>query len=48
MKTKTARLDELNILLNMDKRENEIGDTEPDEDAPAKSTKKWNDEKRAV
>jgi hypothetical protein len=39
LKTKTARLDELNILLNMDKRENEIGDTEPDEDAPAKSTK---------
>lgn len=39
LKTKTARLDELNILLNMDKRENEIGDTEPDEDAPTKSTK---------
>jgi hypothetical protein len=39
LKTKTTRLDELNILLNMDKRENEIGDTEPDEDAPAKSTK---------
>lgn len=39
LKTKAARLDELNILLNMDKRENEIGDTEPDEDAPAKSTR---------
>ena len=39
LKTKTARLDELNILLNMDKRENEISDTEPDEDAPAKSIK---------
>ena len=26
LKTKSARLDELNILLNMDKRENEIVD----------------------
>lgn len=31
MKTKTARLDELNILLNLDKRENELADDEPDE-----------------
>ncbi len=31
LKTKTARLDELNILLNMDKRENEILDGEPDD-----------------
>ncbi|HCG35188.1 MAG TPA: helicase, partial [Clostridiales bacterium] len=31
LKTKTARLDELNILLNMDKRENELVDGEPDE-----------------
>ena len=31
MKTKLARLDELNILLNMDKRENEIVGGEPDE-----------------
>ena len=31
LKTKTARLDELNILLNMDKRENEIVGGEPDE-----------------
>ena len=31
LKTKTARLDELNILLNLDKRENEIADDEPDE-----------------
>ncbi len=31
LRTKTARLDELNILLNMDKRENEIVSGEPDE-----------------
>lgn len=31
LKAKTARLDELNILLNMDKRENEIVNGEPDE-----------------
>ena len=31
LKTKTARLDELNILLNLDKRENELADDEPDE-----------------
>ena len=31
LKTKTARLDELNILLNMDKKENEIVGGEPDE-----------------
>ena len=35
LKTKSARLDELNILLNMDKRESEIVDGEPGEDAPA-------------
>ena len=29
-----ARLDELNILLNLDKRENEIVDCEPDESEP--------------
>ena len=34
LKTKSARLDELNILLNMDKRENEIVDGDRDEDAP--------------
>ncbi|WP_446692474.1 helicase-related protein [Ruminiclostridium cellobioparum] len=33
LQTKSARLSELNILLNMDKRENEIMDGEPDEDA---------------
>lgn len=31
LKAKNARLDELNILLNMDKRENEIVNGEPDE-----------------
>ena len=31
LKVKTARLDELNILLNMDKKENEIVGGEPDE-----------------
>jgi len=37
LKTKSARLDELNILLNLDKRENEILDREPEEgDAPVK------------
>ena len=36
LKTKSARLDELNILLNMDKRESEIVDGEPGEDAPAR------------
>ena len=35
LKTKSARLDELNILLNMDKRESEIVDGEPGEDTPA-------------
>ena len=35
LKTKSARLDELNILLNMDKRDSEIVDGEPDEDAPS-------------
>ncbi|MEG6521375.1 DEAD/DEAH box helicase family protein [Desulfotomaculum sp. 1211_IL3151] len=32
LQAKSARLSELNILLNMDKRENEIVDNEPDED----------------
>ena len=35
LRTKSARLDELNILLNMDKRDSEIVDGEPDEDAPS-------------
>lgn len=34
LKTKLARLDELNTLLNLDKRENEIVDSEPDEGEP--------------
>lgn len=34
LKTKSALLDELNILLNMDKRDSEIVDGEPDEDSP--------------
>ena len=38
LKTKSARLDELNILLNMDKRESEIvdGDVGDESDAPAR------------
>lgn len=32
LQTKSARLNELNILLNMDKRENETVDNEPDEE----------------
>jgi hypothetical protein len=32
LQTKSARLAELNILLNMDKRENEMIDNEPDEE----------------
>lgn len=41
LKTKTARLDELNILLNLDKRENELADDEPDEgdEAPERKEK---------
>ena len=31
LRTKSARLEELNALLNMDKKEPEIMDTEPDE-----------------
>lgn len=38
LKAKTARLDELNILLNLDKKDNELVDGEPDEgdNAPVK------------
>ena len=41
LKAKTARLDELNILLNLDKRENELADDAPDEgdDAPQRKEK---------
>ena len=43
LKAKTARLDELNILLNMDKRENEIVGGEPDEgdDVPMQKSKDY-------
>ena len=43
LKTKTARLDELNILLNMDKRENEIVGGEPDEgdDVPTQKNRDY-------
>ena len=38
LKTKSARLDELNVLLNMDKRESEIvdGDVGDETDTPAR------------
>ena len=39
LKTKLARLDELNILLNMDKRDNEIVGGEPDEGEVPKTRK---------
>lgn len=41
LKTKTARLNELNALLNVDKRENEIVGGEPDEgdEQPEKKAK---------
>ena len=40
LQSKSARLDELNILLNMDKRENEIVDGEPDDPAPQSSERR--------
>lgn len=40
LKTKSARLDELNIMLNMDKTENGIVDDERDEDEPDKHSSK--------
>jgi predicted RNase H-like nuclease (RuvC/YqgF family) len=39
LQTKSARLAELNILLNMDKHENEVLDAEPDEDMDAPEKK---------
>ena len=39
LKTKSARLDELNILLNMDKKDNELIDAEHDEVADEPSPK---------
>ena len=46
LKTKTARLNELNALLNVDKRENEIVGGEPDEgdEQPEKKQKSMNGE----
>ncbi len=38
LKEKTARLDELNILLNLDKKENEIVDSDVTDDAEEKPT----------
>ena len=39
LQSKTARLDELNILLNMDKTDNEIVDGEPEEEQPERAEK---------
>lgn len=36
LEEKTARLKELNILLNMDQKDNSLIDDTPDEDAPDK------------
>ena len=46
LKTKIARANKFNALLNVDKRENEIVITEPDEDdeQPEKKQKSMNDE----
>lgn len=46
LKTKTARANKLNALINVNKRENEIVITEPDEDdeQPEKKQKSLNDE----
>lgn len=43
LKTKSERLDELNILLNMDQKDNELVDGEPDEgnDEPAIKNKEY-------
>jgi shikimate kinase len=38
LKTKSARLNELNAMLNLDKRENEIVDSERGEEEPQKSS----------
>ena len=46
LKTKSARLDELNILLNLDKRENEIVDGERSEDSEEPDGKSRRDRER--
>ena len=38
LKTKSARLNELNAMLNLDKRENEIVDSERGEEEPSRSS----------
>lgn len=48
LKTKLARLDELNILLNMDKRENEIVGGEPDEGEVPNTRKEKTYERSAI
>ena len=46
LRTKSARLDELNILLNMDKPDNEIVDGEISEDEPTPSGRSTKDRER--
>ncbi len=46
LRTKSARLDELNILLNMDKPDNEIVDGEISEEEPAPSGRSTKDRER--
>ena len=43
LKTKSAKLDELNILLNMDQKDNELVDGEPEEtsDEPSSKNKEY-------
>jgi len=45
LQTKSARLAELNALLNMDKRENEAVDSVPDEEAELPERKAVNRER---
>lgn len=46
LRTKSARLDELNILLNMDKPDNEIVDGEISEEEPSPSGRSTRDRER--
>ena len=46
LRAKAARLDELNILLNMDKPDNEIVDGESSEDEPAPTGRSTKDRER--
>ena len=45
LKTKSARLDELNVLLNMDKQESEIVEEEPGEDSQTSPRKPFERER---